>query len=309
MTDVYATLRLGTRGSALAVRQAERVAAEIRRRAPALDVELVRIKTSGDRIRGRSLVELGGKGLFVKEIDEALGAGAIDLAVHSMKDLPASLAAGVGIAAVPVRADPKDVLIARRAKSITSLAAGARIGTGSLRRRAFLRHLRPDVEVVPLRGNVDTRIGKWRSGEVDAIVLAAAGLERLDIELDEASAISTQDMLPAIGQGALGVEAAIGGRWWAIAAALNDADTADAVAAERGFLRGMGGDCTTPIAAHATVAGEEVRLEAAVADPDGRRLVRGTRTGGRAGADELGRALAEELLARGGAEILRALRR
>jgi hydroxymethylbilane synthase len=309
MTDLDGILRIGTRGSALAVRQAEWIAKEIGSHAPGVAVELVRIKTSGDRIQSRALAAIGGKGLFVKEIDEALAAGGIDLAVHSMKDLPASLAAGIGIAAVPRRADPRDVLIAHRAESIAGLASGARVGTGSLRRRAFLRHARPDVEVVSLRGNVDTRIGKWRSAEVDAIVLAAAGLERLGATLAEGHALAPEEMLPAIGQGALAVEAVTGGRWWGVAAALNDAGAATAVAAERAFLRGVGGDCTTPIAAHATVTGDAVRLDAAVGDPDGRRLVRGSRRGVREDAEALGGALAEELLSRGGAEILRELRR
>jgi len=302
-------LRLGTRGSALAVRQAEWVAAEIRARSPAVTVEVHRIKTSGDRIQARALAEIGGKGLFVKEIEEALAAGRIDAGVHSMKDLPASLAAGLEIVAVPVREDPRDVLVSLSTNGLGGLGRGARVGTGSLRRRAFLRHTRPDVEVVPMRGNVDTRIAKWRAREVDALILAHAGLRRLGLALPEARPLSIDELLPAIGQGALAVEAAAETRWWRVLAALDDSDSAIAVGAERAFLRAMGGDCTTPIAAHATVAGDEVRLRGAVGDPDGRRLVRAERSGRRQAAEDLGATVAEELLSRGGREILAELAR
>jgi hydroxymethylbilane synthase len=302
-------LRLGTRGSALAMSQAEWVSAELRRHAPGLEVELVRIRTSGDRIQGRALAEIGGKGLFVKEIEEALLAGEIDAGVHSMKDLPASLAVGLEIAAVPRREDPRDVLIARSAGGLANLAHGARIGTGSLRRRAFLRHRRPDVEVVPMRGNVDTRLRKWRGGEVDALVLARAGLRRLGVGLPEAQDLSIDEMLPAIGQGALAIEAAPSSTWRALLSDLSDADAVDATSAERGFLAGIGGDCTTPVAALAVADDQTVRLTAAIADPQGRRVVRGAREGPRREAAALGRAVAEELLSRGGREILQELRR
>jgi len=309
MSERGGILRLGTRGSVLAVSQAEWVARALRAQSPGLTIELVRIRTSGDRIQGRSLAEIGGKGLFVKEIEEALLAGTIDLAVHSMKDLPAALAAGLGIAAVPRREDARDVLIAHGAGGLRGLTRGARLGTSSLRRRAFVRHARPDVEVLPLRGNVDTRLAKWRAGEVDGLVLAAAGLRRLGASVPEARIVPAEEMVPAIGQGALALEARLADRWWPLAAALGDRDSSDEVSAERAFLRALGGDCTTPIAAHATALETALRLEAAIADPEGRRVVRDTRTAERSQAEALGASLAEELLARGGGEILRALRR
>ncbi len=302
-------MRVGTRGSALAVRQAEWVAAAIRARVPGASVDIVRIRTSGDRIRDRPLVEIGGKGLFVKEIEEALLDGRVDVAVHSMKDLPAALAPGLAIVAVPRREDPFDALVSRVGGGLGGLAAGARVCTGSLRRRAFLRHARPDLEIVPMRGNVDTRIAKWRTGEVDALVLARAGLRRLGIEIAEACALSAGEMLPAIGQGALAIEARPQSPWRSELAALNDAPTATEVGAERAFLRGMGGDCTTPVAAHAVIEGGELRLEAAVGDPDGRTVVRGERRGRPADGEAIGGALAEEILARGGREILQGLPR
>jgi len=304
MSEPRRRLRLGTRGSALAVAQATWVARELEARFVGLAVELVRIKTSGDRIQTRSLAEIGGKGLFVKEIEEALLGAEVDLAVHSMKDLPAEIAPGLGIAAVPRREEPSDVLVATGAASLRELHAGARVGTSSLRRQAFVRHARADAQVVPLRGNVDTRLAKWRAGEVDALVLAAAGLRRLGAVVPEASPLSATEMLPAIGQGALAVEACIGGEWWAFGAALDEADASVEVRAERGFLRALGGDCTTPVAAHARATGDAVRLEAAIADPDGGRIVRDARTAGRAQAEDLGAGLARDLLARGGHEIL-----
>ena len=281
----------------------------MRRRRPDLSVELVRIRTSGDRILDRSLSEVGGKGLFVKEIEEALLGGRVDLAVHSMKDLPASLARGLCLAAVPAREDPADVLIAHSSGGLAGLPRGARIGTASLRRAAFIRHARPDVEVVALRGNVDTRVAKWRGGEVDALVLAAAGLHRLGLRVAEAHALALNEMLPAIGQGALAIEARDEDPWREIGALLEDADARAAVLAERAFLRGMGGDCTTPIAAHAVVTGLGLDLSAAVADPSGRRLIGASRRGARAAAEEIGSSLAEEILAQGGREILEGLKR
>jgi hydroxymethylbilane synthase len=309
MIEKIATVRVGTRGSPLALRQAEWVAAELRRVRPDLSVELVRIRTSGDRILDRPLAEIGGKGLFVKEIEDALLGGRVDLAVHSMKDLPVSLAPGLSLAAVPVRGDPSDVLIARSTGGLGGLARGARIGTASLRRAAFVRHARPDVEVVPIRGNVDTRVAKWRGGEVEGLVLAAAGLHRLGLRVSEAHTLAVSEMLPAIGQGALAIEARSEDPWLPVGALLDDADARAAVLAERAFLRGMGGDCTTPIAAHAVVSASELSLSAAVADPAGRRLISASGCGASAAAEEIGARLAEEILRRGGGEILEGLSR
>jgi hydroxymethylbilane synthase len=309
MSEKTATIRIGTRGSPLALRQAEWVAAGLRRIRPDLCVQLVRIRTSGDRIRDRSLAEIGGKGLFVKEIEEALLDGRVDLAVHSMKDLPVSLAAGLSLAAVPVREDPSDVLIAHSTGGLRGLSRGARIGTASLRRAAFVRHARPDVEVVPLRGNVETRVAKWRGGEIDGLVLAAAGLHRLGLCVAEAHTLAMTEMLPAIGQGALAIEARCEDPWREVGALLDDADARAAVVAERAFLRGMGGDCTTPIAAHAVVSVLELNLSGAIADPSGRRLIGAGRGGARTAAEEIGARLAEEILERGGREILEGLKR
>jgi hydroxymethylbilane synthase len=309
MSEKTATIRIGTRGSPLALRQAEWVAAGLRRIRPDLSVELVRIRTSGDRVGDRSLAEIGGKGLFVKEIEEALLDGRVDLAVHSMKDLPVSLAPGLSLAAVPVREDPSDVLIAHSTGGLGGLSHGARIGTASLRRAAFVRHARPDVEVVPLRGNVDTRLAKWRGGKIDGLVLAAAGLHRLGLRVAEAQTLAMTEMLPAIGQGALAIEMRSECPWRQVGALLDDADARAAVLAERAFLRGMGGDCATPIAAHAVVSVAGLDLTGAIADPSGRRLIGAGRCGARGVAEEIGLRLAEEILERGGREILEGLKR
>ncbi len=302
-------VRIATRGSALAVRQTEWVAAELRARRPEIRVEILRIKTSGDRFQTQSLAPIGGKGLFVKEIEEALLAGEADVGVHSMKDLPARIADGLAIAAVPRREDPRDALISAGTEGIGGLRQGARVGTGSLRRQAFLRHARPDLEVVALRGNVDTRIGKWLASEVDAIVLAQAGLRRLGIALPEAKPLDPEEFLPAIGQGALALEAPVRGGVSDLLRELDDADSAVAVAAERAVLTAVGGDCTTPISAYATVEGTDVLLRGALADPTGRRMVRAEARGPRKDAERLGLEVGHELLGRGGREILDALAR
>lgn len=299
-------LRVGTRGSPLAVRQTGWVAAELRAANPGLEIEIHRIKTSGDRIQHRSLAEVGGKGLFIKEIEEALLAGRVDVGVHSMKDLPAALPDGLEIVAVPPREDARDVLVSSFGGGLDGLRRGMRIGTGSLRRTALIRHARPDLEVVALRGNVETRLRKWRSGEVDAVVLAQAGLHRLGIQLPEAQPLPAQAFIPAIGQGALALEASPENRWWPMLHAFDDPSTATATRAERAFLSALGGDCTTPVAAHAVPEGEALWLVAMIADPAGSGLVRGERRGARSEAEAIGRDLAEELLGRGGREILRA---
>ena len=309
MTMTDRRLRLGTRGSALAVAQSEWVASALRAEDPGITVEVVRIKTSGDRLADRSLAEVGGKGLFVKEIEEALCDGRIDVGVHSMKDLPALLAPTLVIGAVPKREDPRDVLVAATSGGLRGLASGARVATGSLRRAAFLRHARPDVEVVPIRGNVDTRLSKWRAGDFAAVVLARAGLRRLGIDLAEAQTIEPSEMLPAIGQGALAIEMRAGSEWRPLVARLNDFATASATTAERAVLRALGGDCTTPIAAFGEIRDRRIHVVAAVADVAGRRLVRREQDGAIAEAEEIGLALGEELLVNGGREILAELGR
>ena len=299
-------LRLGTRGSPLALVQTKWVAERLRERRPGVEVEIRTIRTSGDRWKG-PLREAGGKGLFLKEIEEAILAGEVDAGVHSMKDLPAELPEGLGIAAVPAREDARDVLVASPAGGLGALRKGARVGTGSLRRTAQLRHLRPDLEVVGLRGNVGTRLERWRSGELDAVVLAAAGLRRLGLEVPEAEPLPPEVFLPAIGQGALAIEAATGSPSWELLAGLEDTTSARTAEAERAFLAGVGGDCDTPIAAWAVVSGSLLRLRAMIADPGGERLVSGERTGAATAAGEIGRVLALELLDRGGRDILEAI--
>ena len=300
------TLRIGTRGSALALVQARWAQAALQRLDPTCRVDLVIIKTSGDRFVDQPLSTLGGKGLFVKEIEEALRTGAVDLAVHSMKDVPTELASGLVIAAVPQRADPSDVLITRTGARLSTLRRGARIGTSSLRRMALLRAARSDLDIHPLRGNVDTRLRKLEAGDVDAIVLAAAGLGRLGLAPPHQERLPLDDFPPAIGQGALAIETRADAVR-SFVAALDDAASRVAVTAERAFLDRVGGSCHTPLAAHATVDGDTVRLAALIASPDGSRIVRGARTGPRTGAADIGRAVGSELLAAGGFEILRAL--
>ncbi len=308
MGSVNATRRslvLGTRGSRLAVWQAEWVQARLRESAPDVAVTLRRIKTSGDNILDVPLATIGGKGLFVKEIEDALLRGEIDLAVHSMKDVPTVLPEGLEILCVPAREDPRDALISREAKPLDRLPQGARVGTSSLRRQAQLLHRRPDLKIEMLRGNLDTRLRKLRDGEFDAIVLAAAGLKRMGW-LDQVTEYLPSDVsLPAIGQGALGLEgrredAFVRG----IVAALDHRPTRTAVTAERALLERLEGGCQVPIAAHATLSGERLRLDGLVASVDGRRLVRDSVEGPVADAHALGTQLAEQLLRQGGDAIL-----
>ncbi|HZP43247.1 MAG TPA: hydroxymethylbilane synthase [Candidatus Binatia bacterium] len=298
-----AVLRLGTRASALARAQADLVARTLAGRHPGLSVEPVYIRTSGDRLARGPLP--GGKGLFVKEIEEALLARTIDAAVHSMKDLPARLAPGLAIGAVPARADARDVLVAAGAGGLTALRPGTRIGTASVRRRAQLLARRRDLVILFLRGNVDTRLARWRAGGLDALLLAAAGLARLGIDEPAARPLAVEDFLPAIGQGALALECrADDAPTLEVLGAIEDAASATAIAAERSFLLAVGGDCNTPIAAHATVAAGRVTLRAAVSDPEGTRWLEDSGTAAATEAMQLGRALAERLLAAGAAELL-----
>ncbi len=300
-----AALRLGTRASALARAQAEQVQRALAALHPGVRVELVFIRTSGDRGVSGPLPPVGAKGLFVKEIEEALLAGEIEAGVHSMKDLPASLAPGLTIGAVPLRAAAHDVLIGGGPAGLAGLAHGARVGTSSVRRRAQLLALRPDLEVVSLRGNVDTRLRRWRAGELDAIVLAAAGLARLGIDEPSAHALPSEGFVPAVGQGALALECrADDAGTRGLLAPIEDRDTATAVAAERAFQAAIEGDCNTPLAAHATVADGRVVLRAMVSDVDGTRRLEEAGSAPAADARGLGRQLAERLLARGARDIL-----
>ena len=300
------TLRIGTRGSQLALAQVRWVQGRLAAIGVAAASEPVVIRTSGDRVTDRPLSAIGGKGLFVKEIEEALLAGTIDCAVHSLKDLPAGLAPGLVLAAVPEREDPRDVLLSGGVGGLAALAHGARVGTSSLRRTALLRALRRDLRVEPMRGNVDTRLRKLEAGVVEAVVLAQAGLHRLGIEWPHATPLPPDQFVPAIGQGALAIECRAG----ALAAdlsALDDLSSHQAVDAERAFLGAVGGSCVTPLAAHAVVNDGALTLNAVIAAPSGERLVRGERRGTPEGAAMIGNALAEQLLAAGGADILRDL--
>lgn len=303
------TLRIGTRQSRLALWQANWVKDRLERQWSKLSVELVPIVTSGDKIRDRALSQVGGKGLFVKEIDEAVLDGRADLAVHSVKDLPAVLPDGLMLSAIPRRADARDVLISRGGETLAALPDGARVGTSSLRRQALLLHLRPDLRVETLRGNVDTRLRKHREGVVDATVLAAAGLDRLGLMPVQAHVLNEERFLPAIGQGAIGIETRAGADVAEFLQPLNDRESALEVAAERAFLRAVGGDCRTPLAAKASVRPDGVHLRALIASPDGRTVLRGQERGSADDAVGLGARLAARLLSRGGREILERLER
>lgn len=302
------TLRMGSRGSPLALAQSREVTAALEAAHPGLRVNLTVIRTSGDRIQDVPLATVGGKGLFVKEIEEALLTGRIEVAVHSMKDLPALLPPGLTLGAITAREEGGDVLVAREAPSLDALPPGARVGTSSLRRQAQLLHRRPDLCMVPLRGNVDTRLRRLTEGTFDAIVVAAAGLKRLGVRPARAIPLPLDVSLPAPGQGALGLEIREADRATAaVVAVLEDGASRIAVTAERAFLRRLGGSCNVPIAAYGTVRGDLLTLTGLVASLDGKALVRDTLTGAALEAEPLGTALAERLLAQGADRILREL--
>ncbi len=304
MAKVDGVIRLGSRGSKLALWQAEFIQSEVSRRT-GRPVEIVRIKTTGDMILDVPLARVGGKGLFVKEIEEALLSGRIDLAVHSMKDVPTDLPAGLEIVAITRREDPRDAFLSARYKRFEDLPQGAKLGTSSLRRQTQLMAVRPDLQVESLRGNLDTRIRKMEEGQYDAIVLAAAGLRRLGWEKKITHYIPENVSLPAIGQGALGIEIrSDDGATREAVAFLSDRDTAFAVRAERGFLKRLEGGCQVPIAAHGRTNGDAIVLDGLVGRPDGSRVIRGSRTGTVSDPESLGVGLAEDLLARGAREIL-----
>ena len=301
-------IRIGTRGSKLALAQAE----ETKRRLlaahglPEEAVELVVIRTTGDAVRDRPLADIGGKGLFTKEIEEALLEGRIDLAVHSMKDVPAELPAGLAIVCHLPREDARDAFISLKHASIDDLPAGATVGTSSVRRAAQLLRLRPDVEIVPFRGNVDTRLKKLADGVAEATFLACAGLRRLGLADKITQAVPEDVMLPAVAQGAIGIEVREDdARIRDLLAPLNDADTAVRVAAERGFLERLEGSCRTPLAAHAVIEHDRVHLVAEALTLDGAQRWRVERTGSREEAHALGADAAEEVLAAAGDALVR----
>ena len=299
------SLVIGTRGSRLAVWQAEWVQARLQEIDPHVMISLKRIKTSGDKVLDVPLAKIGGKGLFVKEIEDALLQGEIDLAVHSMKDVPTVLPHGLDILCVPAREDPRDVLISRDGATLERLPQGARVGTSSLRRQSQLLHRRPDLRIEMLRGNLDTRFRKLRSGGYDAIVLAAAGLSRLGWDSEVTEYLPSAVSLPAIGQGALGLE----GRRddvliRELVSGLDHPPTRMTVTAERALLDRLQGGCQVPIAAHAVLKQEQIVIEGLVASVDGRRIVRDVMQGPAEEAHALGIQLAEKLLANGGESIL-----
>jgi hydroxymethylbilane synthase len=305
-TGHRATLVLGTRGSKLALQQSEWFQSRMHEVAPEVRVTLQTIRTSGDKIVDVPLSKIGGKGLFVKEIEEALLAGEIDLAVHSMKDVPAQLPEGLEILCVPPREDARDALISRDGRSFKDLPKGARIGTASLRRQAQLLNARPDLRIEMLRGNLDTRLKKLKAGQFDAIVLAAAGLRRLAWAQEITEYLDPVLSLPAIGQGALGIEGRSSDRFVrSILDRLNDPITHTTVMAERAFLHRLEGGCQVPIAAHATLSDGLLSLDGLVASVDGKTVIRDHVQGESRDAHALGVRLAERLLARGGDRILR----
>lgn len=299
------TIRIGSRGSDLALWQAHHVADLLRSRLQGAMIEIVIVVTTGDRILDSPLPEIGGKGVFTKEIEEALLARRIDLAVHSLKDLPTILPDGLLVGAVLSRADPRDVLISRSGLTLAGLAPGARIGTSSLRRRAQIAHARRDLAIQDLRGNVPTRLRKALSGDLDAIVLARAGLERLALLDHVTEVLPVTTMLPAPGQGALGIEVvADAPDLSGIIAGLEDARARAETTAERSFLEALGGGCQVPVGALGRVSGADLVLDGVVAEPDGSILLRGRAKGRALDASAIGRSLADDLLSRGAGGIL-----
>jgi hydroxymethylbilane synthase len=297
-------IRVGTRASALARAQADVVAEALRARGAR--VEVVPMQTEGDRRLGARLADVGGKGLFVREIEEALLGGAIDVAVHSLKDLPADLPPGLALAAFPEREDPRDVLVTPAGGDFGALPRGACLGTSSPRRRALALAVRDDLRVEPVRGNVDTRLRKLAAGECDALMLAAAGLRRLGLAPPGASALPPDVFVPAVGQGILGVEVrADDRRIGDLVRDLDHAPTRAAALAERAYLRRLGASCNTAVAAHAMVegAGTTIRMDAIVASEDGRRVLRDGASGVVEEAEDVGIWLAESILAQGAAAV------
>ena len=299
-----ARLRIGSRGSQLALWQANHVSGLLRERGHEVEIEV--IKTTGDKITEVALAQVGTKGMFTKEIEEALAEGRVDLAVHSLKDLPTELASTFTLAAVMKRQDPRDAFLSLRYERFTALPQGARVGTSSLRRQAQIKSVRPDLNIFPLRGNVDTRLRKLESGEFDAIILAAAGLNRLG-RTERVREVLPLDLLcPAVGQGALGIEArADDTATLQELAFLDDRAARRATAAERALLRTLGGGCQVPIGAYAEAVNGTLRLTAIVAQPDGSEVLRDQQTGN--DPEELGMRVGRALLASGADGILRAV--
>ncbi len=299
------TLRIGTRRSALARVQADWVRDKLQARFADINVALVPMQTSGDKLLDAPLAKFGGKGLFVKELEEGLLDRRIDLAVHSLKDVPAELPPGLHLGAICEREDPRDVLVAPAHRELGRLPEGARVGTGSLRRRAQLMARRPDLEIVPLRGNVATRLEKIERQGLDGVILALAGLRRLGLEGRATEVIDPAILVPAIGQGALGIECRTDDpETNARIAVLTHDESRIRAESERAFLARLGGGCQVPIGAYATLEGERLTLRAFLGTPDGKRVLTGERTAAATEAEGLGRGLAEEFIGRGAEAIL-----
>jgi hydroxymethylbilane synthase len=298
-------LKIGTRGSQLALYQANWVKERLMETSPNLKVTLVKIKTTGDKIQDAPLAKIGGKGLFVKEIEEALIQKRIDLAVHSIKDVPTEFPKGLHLSVITKREDPRDVFISRDGRTLKELPQRAKIGTSSLRRQAQLLHFRNDFELIPLRGNLDTRLKKIKTMNLDGIVLAFAGMKRLGFEERIAEILPTDILLPAIGQGALGIETRMDDKEIeGLIQFLNDQDSSVAVSAERAFLKKLEGGCQVPIAAYARIVGLTLRIDGLVGTTDGKSLIRDHVEGPVKEAESLGIKLAEILLDQGAKEVL-----
>ena len=299
---------IASRESRLALWQAEHVQARLRTLYPLCAVEILGMTTRGDQILDRPLAQIGGKGLFIKELEVAMEEGRADLAVHSLKDVPMDMPEGFVLTAISARENPRDAFVSNRYAGLEALPAGAVVGTSSLRRAAILQADYPELRIEPLRGNLDTRLRKLDEGQYDAIILAAAGLLRLGLAQRIRSVLTPEQSLPAPGQGALGIEIPVGrsdvAAWLA---PLNDPETAHCVGAERAFSRALGGSCQVPLGGYAVIEGGELCLRGFVATPDGRQMIRGEVRGAPAEGEALGRRLAESLRGRGAAAILSAL--
>jgi len=303
------TIKIGTRGSKLALWQANWIKSALKAKSPSLSVELITIKTKGDRILDAPFARIGGKGLFVKEIEDALLTGRIDLAAHSMKDMPSALPGGLRIGAIPERETPYDVLISSKGLLLSEMGPGARIGTSSLRRAAQLRNIKPDIEILPLRGNLDTRLRKLESENLDGVILAAAGVKRLGFESRITEYLDEDTMLPAVGQGALCVEIRENDpSLESIVGALDHQETRAVVMGERAFLNRLEGGCQVPTAAHGKIEHHTFTLCGLVAEVDGTTVIRETLTGPYTESESVGVKLADRLLSMGGRTILEKFR-
>ena len=298
-------IRIATRKSELALWQANFVADKLRELPQVTAVTLVPLSTRGDEILDKSLQKIGGKGLFIKELEVAMQAGKADIAVHSMKDVPADMPAGFCVAAILERANPADALVSQNASEISELADGARVGSSSLRRQAQLLAIRPDLQVSPLRGNVATRLAKLDRGEYEAIILACAGLERLGLDDRIRQQFSPDQMLPAAGQGVIGIECVESrSELRDLLAALEHAETKMTVLAERAVAATLEANCQSPVASFATISGESLTIDALVASIDGSRIIREQSTGPSGDAESVGQEVATRLLERGAADLL-----